>query len=101
MFAEALVERRQRVEACVERQVVDRRFDAVVIEAGHQVLQTGLVDVAVEALPQHLVQQVGDLVAAVATGVGHLLQVQVRVQVGALALEVVLQVLGHGRQLPW
>lgn len=100
MLTEALVERRQRVEAGTEGQLVDRRLDAVIAEAGHQVLQACLVDVAVEALPQHLVEQVGNLVAAVAAGVGDLLQVELRVEVGALTLEVVLQVLGHGRQLP-
>lgn len=100
VFAEALVERRQRVETGVVCQVVDRRFDAVVVEAGHHVLQPRLVDVAVEALPEHLVKQVGNLVAAVPAGFRYLLQVQFWVEVGALTLEVMLQVLGHGRQLP-
>ncbi|MNG13566.1 hypothetical protein D3C84_972520 [compost metagenome] len=62
-------------------------------------MQAGLVDVAVEALAEHLVQQVGDLVAAVAAFAGNALQVEFRVEVRLLALEVLLQVLGHETQL--
>ncbi|MCY1179121.1 hypothetical protein D9M73_195020 [compost metagenome] len=62
-------------------------------------LQACLVDVAVEALPQHLVEQVGNLVAAVAAGVGDLLQVELRVEIRLLALKILLQVVGHEAQL--
>ncbi|MOA70245.1 hypothetical protein D3C78_1989630 [compost metagenome] len=62
-------------------------------------LQTRLVDEAIEALAEHLIKQVGNLIAAVAAVLGHLLQVQLRVQVGPLALKVMLKILRHGAQL--
>ncbi|MNL33473.1 hypothetical protein D3C87_1553880 [compost metagenome] len=62
-------------------------------------LQARLVDVAIEALPQHLIEQVGNLVAAVATLLRHPLQVELRVEIGLLALEILLQIIGHETQL--
>ncbi len=62
-------------------------------------MQAGLVDVLVEAQAEHLVEQVGNLVARIAGGIGHLGQVQVRIEIGLGLLKVVLQVARQQAQL--
>ncbi|MNT47481.1 hypothetical protein D3C72_1842000 [compost metagenome] len=100
MLAETLVKGRQRIETGGERQVVDLDAARCVFQAIEQVLQAGLVDVAVEALAEYLVEQVRDLIAAVTALARYPLQVQFRVEVRLLALEVLFQILCHGAQLP-
>ncbi|MNB88976.1 hypothetical protein D3C75_359970 [compost metagenome] len=99
MLAETAVERRQRIESGSEGQFVDAHWRHGGIQRRKQMLQARLVDVAVEALAQHLIQQVGNLVAAVATLLRHSLQIELRVQIRLLALEILLQVIGHEAQL--
>ncbi|MNI84696.1 hypothetical protein D3C73_1416220 [compost metagenome] len=62
-------------------------------------LQACLVDVAIEALPKHLVEQIGNLIATVPALLRHPLQVELRVEIRLLALKVLLQVVGHEAQL--
>ncbi len=57
--------------------------------------EPSLIDIAIEGLPEDLIEQVGNLIATVTALLGNPLQVQLRVQVGLLLLEVVLQVVGH------
>ncbi|MNP11796.1 hypothetical protein D3C76_1040000 [compost metagenome] len=99
MLAETAVERRQRIESGSERQFIDTQRWRGVIQCREQVLQARLVDVAVEALAQHLVQQIGNLVTAVPALLRHPLQVEFRVEIRLLALEILLQVIGHEAQL--
>lgn len=99
MLAEAAVEGREGVETGGEGLLVDACHRALGLQLGQQVTQARLVHVLVEALAEHLVEQVGDLVAGVAGGGGHLVQVQGRVEVGLAALEVVLQVPRQQAQL--
>ena len=92
MLAETAVERRQRIEAGGKGQFVDAQRRRGAIQRREQMLQARLVDVAVEALAKHLVQQIGNLIAAVAALPGHPLQVEFGVQIRLLALEILLQV---------
>ncbi|MNL37402.1 hypothetical protein D3C87_1595450 [compost metagenome] len=62
-------------------------------------LQARLVDVAIEALAEHLIEQIGNLVAAISALLRHPLQVELRVKIGLLALKVLLQIVGHEAQL--
>ena len=62
-------------------------------------LQTRLVDVSIEALAQYLIQQVGNLIAAISALLRHPLQVEFGIEVRLLALKILQQVFSHETQL--
>ena len=93
MALETAVEGRQGIEAGGKGQLVDTLEVAPGLQAIEQVLQARAIDVAIEALAQHLIEQVGNLVAAVTRRRRYLLQIQFGVEKGLAALEIVLQIL--------
>ncbi|MNI73663.1 hypothetical protein D3C73_1296870 [compost metagenome] len=99
MLAKTGVKRRQGIEAGGKGQFIDAQGDGCGLQGRQQVPQPSLIDVAVEALPQHLIEQIGNLVAAVATRLRYPLQVKSRFKIGLLMFEILLQILRHEAQL--
>ena len=60
MLAETAIEGREGIETSGERQLVDPQRWRCFVQRRQHVLKASLVDVAIEALPQHLVEQIGE-----------------------------------------